>query len=35
MLATGINCTLNESMDDALIDETALAVRKVARHYAR
>lgn len=35
MLATGINCTLNESMDDALIDETAAAVRKVARHYAR
>jgi dTDP-4-amino-4,6-dideoxygalactose transaminase len=35
MLATGIHCTLNESMDEALVDETAAAVRKVARHYAR
>jgi dTDP-4-amino-4,6-dideoxygalactose transaminase len=35
MLATGIHCTLNEAMDEVLIDETAAAVRKVARHYAR
>ncbi len=34
ILATGIQCTLNESMDEALMRETAAAVRKVARHYA-
>lgn len=35
ILATGINCTLNESMDETLIRETAAAVRKVAKHYTR
>ncbi len=33
ILATGIQCPLNESMDEALIRETAAAVRKVAKHY--
>jgi perosamine synthetase len=33
ILATGINCPLNESMDETLIRETAAAVRKVAKHY--
>jgi dTDP-4-amino-4,6-dideoxygalactose transaminase len=33
ILATGINCTLNESMSEELMRETAAAVRKVARHY--
>lgn len=34
ILATGIQCTLNEAMDEALMRETAAAVRKVAKHYA-
>jgi dTDP-4-amino-4,6-dideoxygalactose transaminase len=34
MLATGIQCQLNESMDESLIRETAAAVQKVARHFA-
>lgn len=34
ILTTGINCTLNESMDEALVREIAAAVRKVAQHYA-
>lgn len=34
ILATGIQCTLNEAMDETLMRETAAAVRKVARHYA-
>ena len=33
ILDTGINCPLNESMDETLIRETAAAVRKVAKHY--
>ena len=33
ILATGIQCVLNESMDEMLIRETAAAVRKVAQHY--
>ena len=33
ILTTGIQCTLNESMDEALMRETAAAVRKVAKHY--
>ena len=34
ILATGIQCTLNESMDETLIRETAAAIRKVAKHYS-
>lgn len=34
ILATGINCTLNESMDEAFIREVGAAVRKVAKHFA-
>ncbi len=34
ILATGIQCTLNESMDETLMRETAAAVRKVAKHFA-
>jgi len=34
MLADGIHCTLNESMSETLIRETAAAVRKVAKHFA-
>jgi dTDP-4-amino-4,6-dideoxygalactose transaminase len=34
MLATGVNCPLNESMDATLIRETATAVRKVAARFA-
>lgn len=34
MLATGISCTLNESMDETFVRETAAAVRKVAKHFA-
>lgn len=33
ILATGVNCPLNESMDETLVRETAAAVRKVAKHY--
>ena len=35
MLATGINCTLNESMDETLVREMGAAVRKVAKHYTK
>jgi dTDP-4-amino-4,6-dideoxygalactose transaminase len=35
ILATGVNCPLNESMDESLIRETAAAVRKVAKHYTK
>jgi hypothetical protein len=35
ILETGIQCTLNESMDETLIRETAAAVRKVAKHYTK
>ena len=35
ILTTGINCTLNESMDETLIGEIAGAVQKVAKYYAR
>jgi len=34
ILATGIQITLNESMDETLMRETAAAVRKVAKHFA-
>ena len=34
ILATGVNCTLNESMDEAFIRSVGAAVRKVATHYA-
>lgn len=33
ILATGIQCVLNESMDETLMRETAAAIRKVATHY--
>ena len=33
ILATGVQCPLNESMDEILIRETAAAVRKVAQHF--
>lgn len=35
ILATGIQCTLNESMDETLMRETAAAIRKVAKHYTK
>jgi perosamine synthetase len=35
ILSTGVNCPLNESMDETLIRETAAAIRKVAKHYAK
>ena len=35
ILATGINCPLNEAMDETLIRQTAAAVRKVAQHYTK
>lgn len=35
VLATGIQCTLHEAMDEAYIREVGAAVRKVAKHYAR
>jgi perosamine synthetase len=35
ILNTGISCTLNESMDETLIRQTAAAVRKVAKHFTR
>lgn len=34
ILATGINCVLNESMDEAFIRDVGAAVRKVAQHFA-
>lgn len=34
ILATGIQCTLNESMSESLMQETAKAIRKVAKHFA-
>ncbi len=34
ILSTGVNCPLNESMDETLIRETAAAVRKVAARFA-
>jgi perosamine synthetase len=34
MLATGIQCTLNEAMTETLIEQVGAAVRKVAKHYA-
>ena len=34
ILATGVQCTLNEAMGETLIRETAAAIRKVAQHYA-
>lgn len=34
MLETGIQCQLNESMDEPFMRETAIAIRKVAGHYA-
>jgi len=34
ILATGIQCTLNESMSESLMQETATAIRKVAKHFA-
>lgn len=33
ILATGVQCPLNESMNEALIREIGAAVRKVAQHY--
>lgn len=33
ILATGISCTLNESMNEQLVREIAAAIRKVAQHY--
>ena len=33
ILATGVQCPLNESMDETLIREIGAAVRKVAKHY--
>jgi dTDP-4-amino-4,6-dideoxygalactose transaminase len=35
ILATGVQCTLNESMDETLIRQTGAAVRKVAKHYTK
>ncbi len=34
ILATGIHCTVNESMNETLIREIGAAVRKVAQHFA-
>ena len=33
ILSTGIQCTLHEAMDEILIQETAAAIRKVAKHF--
>jgi perosamine synthetase len=33
ILATGVNCTLNEAMDETMVREIGAAVRKVAKHY--
>lgn len=35
ILATGVNCPLNESMDENYIRQVGAAVRKVAKHYTR
>lgn len=34
ILSTGVNCTLNESMDEAYIRDVGAAVHKVANHFA-
>lgn len=34
ILSTGVQCALNESMDEPYIREVAAAVRKVAKHYS-
>ena len=34
ILSSGVQCTLNESMDETLMREIGAAVRKVARHFA-
>jgi perosamine synthetase len=34
MLADGVQCVLNESMDETFIREVGGAIRKVAKHYA-
>lgn len=34
ILYTGVNCTLNESMDESYIRDVGAAVRKVANHFA-
>lgn len=34
ILTTGVNCTLNESMDEAYIRDVGAAIRKVAKHFA-
>lgn len=34
ILSTGIQCPLNEAMDEALMRETGAAIRKVAKHFA-
>ena len=35
ILTTGVQCVLNESMDEAFIREVGAAVRKVASHYTK
>ncbi len=34
ILSSGVQCTLNESMDETLMREIGAAVRKVARHFS-
>jgi hypothetical protein len=34
ILADGVQCVLNESMNEAYIREVGAAIRKVAKHYA-
>ena len=34
ILSTGVQCVLNESMDEGFIHEVGAAIRKVANHYA-